>query len=287
VGFSGDVVMDGFNEPLWSAVDFGKLRPVAYVSDELDAHHDRLDGHVASMRRAMNHGVRTMASVLDWRTIERTMTATSGIRPDVVSVYAPENLTRLDLPVKRQETDADIFYYWQAHMEKPLLHRLLAGLLFWKSGVDGISPYCYQHLPGFPYSPFDDFDSWEPQTHHDPLGRHFKDHMATYPARRGVIHTVQWKGLSEGLTDLRYLATLNAAIEKAETSGDPEVRERGADARRRFATRLDRIHWTDLDILSESKAAPYPDFDGSDVAAVREEIVSDLEELAGGVAVQH
>lgn len=286
VGFCGDVIMDGFREPLWSSVDFGKLRPVAYVSDELDAHADRLDGHVAAMHHAMNHGVRTMASVLDWRTIERTLTRTAGIRPDVVSVYAPENQTRLALPAA-EKGDAGIYYYWQAHMEKPLLHRLLAGLLYWKSGVDGISPYCYQHLPGFPYSPFDDFDPWDPSTHHDPLGRHFKDHMATYPARRGVIHTLQWKGLADGLTDLRYLTTLNSAIESAESSADSEMRERAGAARGRLAAQLDRIHWTDLDIMSETSAAPYPDFDESNVIGVREVIVDELKELAGGVAVQH
>ena len=287
VGFSGDVILDGFREPLWSSVDFGKLRPVAYVSDELDAHANRLDGHVAAMRHAMNHSVRTMASVLDWRTIERTMTKTSGICPDVVSIYAPENRTRLALPATRKNSNPEIYYYWQAHMEKPLLHRLLAGLLSWKSGVDGISPYCYQHLPGFPYSPFDDFDSWDPSAQHDPLGRDFKDHMATYPARRGVIHTLQWKGLADGLTDLRYLTTLNSAIEEAESSGDAEMRERAGGARGRLAAKLDRIQWTDVDILSETSAAAYSDFDGDDVVAIREAIVDELKELAGGVAVQH
>ncbi|HUQ47155.1 MAG TPA: glycoside hydrolase domain-containing protein [Gemmatimonadaceae bacterium] len=287
VGFARDVIMDGFRESLWSSVDFGKLRPVAYVSDELDGHADRLDGHVATMRHAMNHGVRTMASVLDWRTIERAMTKTSGIRPDIVSVYAPENQTRLALPSPRKPGDAEIYYYWQAHMEKPLLHRLLAGVLLWKSGVDGISPYCYQHLPGFPYSPYDDFDPWDPSTHHDPLGRHFKDHMATYPARRGVIHTLQWKGLADGLTDLRYIATLNSAIEAAESSDDPEVRERGSSARSRLTLQLDKIHWTDVDILSETSAVPFPDFDGGDIIAMRGAIVDDIRELTGGVAVKN
>jgi hypothetical protein len=287
VGFSGDVVMDGFRQELWSSVDFGKLRPVAYVSDELDAHADRLDDHAASMRNATNHGVRTMASVLDWRTLERTMTRTAGLRPDVVSVYAPENQTRLALPAARKNGDAEIYYYWQAHMEKPLLHRLLAGLLCWKSGVDGISPYCYQHLPGFPHSPFDDFDPWDPTTHHDPHGRRFKDHMATYPARRGVIHTLQWKGLADGLTDLRYLATLDSAIKSAELSGDPEISARATSARRRVADQLDKFHWTELDIMSDSSAEPYSDLNGSDVVAVREMIVDELKELAGGVSVQH
>jgi hypothetical protein len=287
VGFSGDVVLDGFRQPLWASVDFGKLRPVAYVSDELDAHADRIDAHVAAMRHAMNHDVRTMASVIDWRTVERTMMKTSGILPNVVSVYAPENRTQLAIPAARTNADAEVHYYWQAHMEKPFMHRLLAGLLFWKSGAEGISPYCYQHLPGFPYSPFDDFDAWDPGTHHDPLGRHFKDHMATYPARRGVIHTLQWKGLADGLTDLRYLETLNSAIQTAESSDDPEVRDRAAGARGRLAAHVDKVQWPDIDILSETSAAPYPDFENEDMTAIREAIVGELADLAGGVAVEH
>lgn len=278
VGFSGDVVMDGFREPLWSAVDFGKLRPVAYVSDELDAHADRLDGHVAAMRHAMNHGVRTMASVLDWRTMERTLTSTSGILPDVVSVYAPQNQTRLALTTERKSRDADIYYYWQAHMEKPMTHRLLAGLLFWKSGIEGIAPYCYQHLPGFPNSPFDDFDPWD-ATQIDPLGRRFKDHMATYPARNGVIHTLQWKGLAEGLTDLRYLTTLDLALESAEQATDAASRERGAKARSLLESAFEKFHWNDVDILSETSATPYPDFGSRDILDLRCTIVDQLKAL--------
>jgi hypothetical protein len=287
VGFSGDVIMDGFREPLWSSVDFGKLRPVAYVSDEIDVHPDRLEGHIAAMRHATNHGVRTMASVLDWRTVERTMTKTSGILPNVISVYAPDNQTRLAIPAVRGKTDAEVYYYWQAHMEKPLMHRLLAGLLFWKSGAEGISPYCYQHLPGFPYSPFDDFDAWDPASQHDPLGRHFKDHMATYPARRGVIHTLQWKGMADGLTDLRYLETLSSAIEAAESNTDPEMRDRAAAARTRLDALVEKIHWTDIDIVSETSTAPYPEFDNEDMGSIRDVIVSEIEDLSRGAVVQH
>ena len=277
-GFCGDVVMDGFREALWSSVDFGRLRPVAYVSDELDGHGDRMAGHVASMKRAKACGIRTMASVLDWRTIEQKMGTDS--RPDVVSVYAPANRIGLELPRSRRNGDGDLYYYWQAHMEKPLIHRLLAGLLYWKSGADGISPYCYQHLPGFPHSPFDDFDPWDSATHADPLGRKFKDHMATYPARRGVIHTVQWKGLADGLTDFRYLATLDSAIRDAEKSDDPAVREYAAKARSRLQSLAHRLQWTDIDILSETSATPYPGFGTAEILAIRESIVDELKSLA-------
>ena len=279
VGFQGDVVMDGFREELWSSVDFGRLRPVAYVSDELDGHDNRITGHVESIQHAKANGVRTMASVLDWRTVEQTMSKSSGLKPDVVSIYAPANRGRLAFPKQNGGDDGDLYFYWQAHMEKPLVHRMLAGLLLWKSGADGISPYCYQHLPGIPHSPFDDFDPWDTATHTDALGRRFKDHMATYPARHGVIHTLQWKGLAEGLADLRYLTTLDSAIESAEQSADPAVRERAAEARARLESLVDRFHWTDVDILSETSPSPFPDFSSRGMLDFRCAIVDELRAL--------
>lgn len=281
VGFSGDVVLDGFREKLWSSVNFGKLRPVAYVSDELDGHGiDRHAGHIASMRVAREGGARTMASVLDWRTAVGTMGDQSPeTRPDIVSVYAPNNSSLLASGALNGSHN-DTYFYWQAHMEKPLVHRALAGLMLWKSGAGGIAPYCYQHLPCSPDSPFDDFDSWDP-THVDPLGRRFKDHMSTYPARHGVIHTLQWKGLADGITDLRYLATLQSAVDAAERSEDPVMRERGANARQSINAVIGRLPWNDLDILSETSASPFPNFGSADMLAIRSEMVDALTSLAG------
>ncbi|MEO7368189.1 MAG: hypothetical protein ABIZ36_09540, partial [Gemmatimonadaceae bacterium] len=285
IGFCGNVVMNGFRKELWSSVDFGKLRPVAYVSDEVDADVTRLGAHVKAIQHAKSNGVRTMASVLDWRTLEQTMSRALGLQPDIVSVYAPGNRGRLGFSKQNGLDNADLYFYWQAHMEKPLVHRMLAGLLLWKSGADGISPYCYQHLPGIPHSPFDDFDPWD-DTQVDTLGRRFKDHMATYPARNGVIHTLQWKGLAEGLTDLRYLNTLDAAIEAAEQAADPSIRERGPKARRQVELAVEKFHWDDVDILSETSATPYPDFGSRDMLELRRTIVDQLKELNGTAGVE-
>ena len=37
----------------------------------------------------------------------------------------------------------------------------------------------------------------------------------TYPTADGVIDTIQWEGYREGVTDLRYLATLQQAIRQS------------------------------------------------------------------------
>lgn len=285
IGFCDNVVMNGFRKELWSSVDFGKLKPIAYVSDEVDADLNRLGAHVESIQHAKSNGARTMSSILDLRTLEQTMSRALGLQPDVVSVYAPGNREALGVSKQKGLEDACLYFYWQSHMEKPLVHRLLAGLLLWKSSADGIAPYCYQHLPGFPNSPFDDFDPWD-STQIDTLGRKFKDHMTTYPARNGVIHTLQWKALSEGLTDLRYLRTLDSAIQSAERATDPATRERAAKSRHRLESAVETFQWADIDILSETSATPYPNFSSQDILALRRTIVDELTALSPGCGAE-
>ena len=105
--------------------------------------------------------------------------------------------------------------------------------------------------------------------------------MSTYPARHGVIHTVQWKGLADGITDLRYLATLQSAVDAAERSKDAMMRERGANARHRVKAVIDRLPWNELDILSETSGSPFPNFGSADMLAIRSEMVDSLTSLAG------
>ena len=199
-----------------------------------------------------------------------------GHPPDVVSYYLPHNLeyflAHSESPDLRSR---ETYYYWLSHMEKPLLHRVLAGFYLWNSGASGIAPYCYQHLPRYPYSPFDDFDEWEPGFHVGAERRPFKDHMTTYPARGGSIPTVQWKGLSDGITDLRYLTTLDRAVPAALAHEHARVRALAADVVQRRDALLARFSLTRIDIVSEQSAAPYDDLYAADLYAAREQIARD------------
>lgn len=121
---------------------------------------------------------------------------------------------------KDRQRFAKSWYYWQIMMEKPGLHRLLSGFFLWRSRLDGIFPYVYQHLMP-PYSPFDDFAPW--------VGD-YRVHMVTYPSADGPIPTLQWEALREGINDLRYLTTLENLIQEARTSSLPEVAEAVARA---------------------------------------------------------
>jgi hypothetical protein len=277
-GFSRNVVLDGHSEKLWSQVDFKNLTPIAYVSDEADgASKHSMANHTARFRAARAHGAKTMASVLHWRTRRSFgLPSDQNAEPDVVSVYAPTNLTSLELNEAKANSGGRTYFYWHAHMEKPLVHRLMSGLFLWRSGADGISPYCYQHLPGVPFSPFDDFDAWDPVAHNSADGRLFRDHMATYPARRGVIPTVQWKGMADGLTDLRYLVTRDSALSRAEQSESAEMRAKASAIRARGLKLASWIPWLDLDLVSESNPLPCAGISAGDFHEMRETVARDI-----------
>ena len=182
--------------------------------------------------------------------------------------------------------DARLYYYWHAHMEKPLVHRLLAGLLLWQSGADGISPYCYQHLPGAPRSPYDDFDGWDPQQA-DEHGRAYRDHMATYPARDGVVPTVQWRGMADGMTDLRYLLTLDDAIAQASRSGNPETQRTVNEAEKSRASLAGSVSWLEVDLLSETTPAPCPSVSSESLTGMRRAVIESIASLQLGNSGGH
>jgi len=96
----------------------------------------------------------------------------------------------------------------QGGVEEPETYRRNFGLALWKAGYDCACTYAYQHSFGHAW---DDFDHAV-----------YRDHNMAYPTVNGVIPTVQWEGYREGYDDLRYLATLQNAIDKAKQLGGPQ-----------------------------------------------------------------
>ena len=103
---------------------------------------------------------------------------------------------------------SEIFSYSnpQVGVEEPLLYRYNYGLARWKADYDGAMTFAYQWAYGHIWN---DFDSEK-----------FRDHCFSYPTINGVVGTIQWEGFREGVDDVRYITTLEQAIEKA---GDTEI----------------------------------------------------------------
>jgi hypothetical protein len=121
-------------------------------------------------------------------------------------------------------------YSWPAGgstIEKPYSQRQSYGFRLDRSGMDGIHNYAYQHAEGpggLLGRPWDDFDS-----------KAYRSLCYTYPTIDGVVDTLQWEAVREGIDDMRYLATLRKAIDAARQSGK-EPAKTYAEAAEKWAT---------------------------------------------------
>lgn len=283
-GFRRNLILCAPFPPAAQRIDFRGLTPIYFISDEADHRGEpAVRQHVANWRLARERGVPTMCSLTQEAFARRFRDdGDLGHEPDTILYYLPRNLdfiaARSLFPTMQERP---VYYYWHSHMEKPLLHRVLAGAYLWKSGADGIAPYCYQDLPEPPHSPYDDFDEWDQLERQFSAGHPLRDHMTTYPARSGSIPTLQWKGLSAGISDLTYLTTLAALVERGRAAGGA-----AAAAAREVWARVDqfleRIPLRQIEIASDTEARPYPTLEAASLDAFREEMARDalaLEQL--------
>ena len=91
--------------------------------------------------------------------------------------------------------------YWQCIVENPLENRTRNGLWLWQQNLPGAWPYTYFDASNDP------FDDWS--------GKLRGGYCTVYPTADGIIPTIQWEAYREGIQDMRYLATLEAAVARA------------------------------------------------------------------------
>ncbi len=97
------------------------------------------------------------------------------------------------------------WWYWPASDENPLQNRLDSGYLLWRANLYGAFLPAYQ--APFGTDPYDDTSQGAPA-----FLAAYRPQMLTYPAADGVIDTLQWEAVREGITDVRYLTTLYTAL---------------------------------------------------------------------------
>ena len=127
----------------------------------------------------------------------------------------------------------------QTGVENPVVYRRNFGLLLWKYEYDGAATNAYQHTFGATWNDFDH--------------KTYRAHTIAYPTADGVIDTIAWEGYREGVDDVRYVTTLEKAIEAARKSRDP-TRKLGADTAADFLHRLKTetdIETGDLDTIRQ------------------------------------
>lgn len=105
----------------------------------------------------------------------------------------------------------------QTGVENPVVYRRNFGLLLWKYDYDGAATNAYQHTFGATWNDFD-----HPS---------YRAHTIAYPTANGVIDTIAWEGYREGVDDVRYITTLEKAVEAAEKSGESGRSQTVAEAK--------------------------------------------------------
>ena len=110
---------------------------------------------------------------------------------------------------------------------RPETYRRNYGLLIWQWGFDGAMTHAYQCGYGHIWNDFDG---------------PYRDENMAYPTADGVIDTIQWEGYREGIDDLRYLATLNAALRKVTADSPAAVQAT------QFLTELKKSDLSKLDL---------------------------------------
>jgi len=120
----------------------------------------------------------------------------------------------------------------QCGVEKPETYRRNYGLRLWQNDYDGAMDHAYQCAYGNIYNDFDAV---------------CRDEVMAYPTVNGVIDTIEWEGYREGVDDVRYLTTLQAAINQAEKSGSPQ-RMKVADKAKAYLAQLKKADLFTIDL---------------------------------------
>ncbi|MDD4099382.1 MAG: hypothetical protein PHC30_11485, partial [Lentisphaeria bacterium] len=114
-------------------------------------------------------------------------------------------------------------------------NRHLGGVLVWRAQFTGSYTWTLLRAKNDPYN---DFDGWGHGER--------KEACTVYPTpdRKGIIPTLQWEGIREGIYDHRFLTVLDGMIKAALASADPAVRARGEKAGQAREEMWKTIGWT-------------------------------------------
>lgn len=168
--------------------------PEVYFYGADEAQGERLRAQAAAWRRVHAAGGKVFAAGYRGHTRE------AGGATDVLVLHG-----KPDREEARQQHGHGnrIFSYAnpQSGPENPVLFRRNYGIRLWQANFDGAMIYAYQDSMGSIWNDFD-HEKW-------------RDHALTYPTAGGPIATLAWEGLREAIDDVRYVRTLEGALEGA------------------------------------------------------------------------
>jgi len=105
----------------------------------------------------------------------------------------------------RRESNTRDWLTWPSAQADPQADRLYSGFLLWRSDLYGA--YISDYQTNYNSDPYDDTIARADVAHAPD-----RPAMLTYPTQDGVIDTVEWESIREGINDVRYLTTFFTAL---------------------------------------------------------------------------
>jgi hypothetical protein len=167
-----------------------------------------------------NAGMKTAAVVEDESEYE-------DVRSNLdVAIYPVDNPYVKDLLRSDGERKYSVcdWLTWSAGQTDPQVDRLYAGFLLWRCDLYGA--YISNYQTNYNVNPYDDTVAPADAEH-----AALRPAMLTYPAKDGVVDTVQWESVREGINDVRYLTTFYSALRECKDAKVdlPEVQKAQTD----------------------------------------------------------
>lgn len=124
-----------------------------------------------------------------------------------VAIYPVQEayVQRLLKSAGKRESNTRDWLTWPSAQSDPQTDRLYSGYLLWRTDLYGA--YISDYQTCYSTDPYDDTIAPADSTH-----AAYRPAMLTYPTEDGVIDTVQWESVREGINDVRYLTTFFAAL---------------------------------------------------------------------------
>ena len=119
-----------------------------------------------------------------------------------------------------------------------IVNRFMGGFHFWRTRATGAWAWTFLRPKG---SAYDDFDGAAHREH--------KDACIAYPTRdgKGLVPTLQWEGIREGVDDYKYVFTLRALIAEAKATRRAPCVDAAAAGERGLSELLGGMPWLCVD----------------------------------------
>ena len=137
-------------------------------------------------------------------------------------------------------------------------NRHILGIYNWRSGATGAWTWTFLRVNGSPYNDFDGNDK-----------REAKDACICYPQPEGngLIDTLQWEAVREGVYDYRYIRLWDDLCKKAAATADKAAI--AAQSRERIQKTMDSISWNCLNFSVSN----------TQLRALRAELIEEIKRL--------